>query len=239
MLRDRNTIFSDEPYIPLWESRISFELLDVLNYIYTDIFKVSINIFSCDTALLSVVPVVSYENVQVSKTIIISQNKNKSGIYRITNIFNGQSYVGSSSNLSKRFYDHFNLNKVTKNKEKSILYRAILKYGLESFKVEILEYCSVGDLLNREQYYLDLLLPQYNILKTAGSLKGFKHSEASIEQIRKIKKESNRKQPEEERIRQVSSLLKGESTIVINRVTGESTSFINSHGEWKLQYLLV
>jgi hypothetical protein len=112
-------------------------------------------------------------------------------------------------------------------KNQSLIYRALLKNGYSNFRLEILEYCDPKLVLEREQYYLNTLNLEYNILKTAGSLKGFKHSEATIEQIRKIKKESNRKQPEEERIRQVSSLLKGESTIVINRVTGESTSFIS------------
>ena len=36
--------------------------------------------------------------------------------------------------------------------------------------LEILEYCLQSELLEREQYYLDLLVPEYNILKTAYSL---------------------------------------------------------------------
>lgn len=37
-----------------------------------------------------------------------------------------------------------------------------------------MEYCDPSDILKREQYYLDLLKPQYNILKIAGSFLGFK-----------------------------------------------------------------
>jgi NUMOD3 motif len=36
------------------------------------------------------------------------------------------------------------------------------------------------DLLKREQYYIDLMNPEYNILKKAGSLLGFKHREETI-----------------------------------------------------------
>jgi group I intron endonuclease len=43
--------------------------------------------------------------------------------------------------------------------------------------LEILEYCAGDQAVSREQYYLDLLKPEYNILKTAGSLLGHKHSE--------------------------------------------------------------
>jgi hypothetical protein len=45
--------------------------------------------------------------------------------------------------------------------------------------LEILEYCDPDKVVSREQYYIDLLKPQYNILKVAGSLVGFKHSEGS------------------------------------------------------------
>jgi hypothetical protein len=33
---------------------------------------------------------------------------------------------------------------------------------------EILEYCDSSNVIEREQYYIDLLNPEYNILKTAG-----------------------------------------------------------------------
>jgi group I intron endonuclease len=46
--------------------------------------------------------------------------------------------------------------------------------------LEILEYCQNTELLEREQHYLDLLNPEYNILKHAYSMLGFKHSEENI-----------------------------------------------------------
>jgi group I intron endonuclease len=69
-------------------------------------------------------------------------------------------------------------------KEKIAIYDAILKYGHSNFSLEILEYCDQSDLIKREQYYFDSLKPEYNILKTAGSLLGFKHSEQTREKIR-------------------------------------------------------
>jgi hypothetical protein len=42
--------------------------------------------------------------------------------------------------------------------------------------LEILEYCDKGEVLNREQYYLDNLKPQYNIVETAGSTVGYIHT---------------------------------------------------------------
>jgi group I intron endonuclease len=66
----------------------------------------------------------------------------------------------------------------------SLIHKAILKYGYSSFKLEILEYCDKKDLLNREQYYMDTLKPEYNILKVAGSPLGYKHSTEALEKIR-------------------------------------------------------
>jgi group I intron endonuclease len=42
-----------------------------------------------------------------------------------------------------------------------------LKYGSAKFSVEILEYCEPSEVFKREQYYFDLVKPEYNILKIA------------------------------------------------------------------------
>lgn len=58
----------------------------------------------------------------------------------------------------------------------SLIARALIKYGYSNFQLEILEYCEPSNCIDREQYYIDLLKPEYNILKTAGSKLGSKHS---------------------------------------------------------------
>lgn len=62
---------------------------------------------------------------------------------------------------------------------KSIIYSAILKHGYINFSLDILEYCDKNLLIEREQYYLDNLKPDYNILKIANSRLGSKQSEAT------------------------------------------------------------
>jgi len=107
-----------------------------------------------------------------------------------TNLLNGKCYVGSGANLSIRLSHYFsNQHLETQLKSrKSAIYSAILGYGLSNFSLEILEYCSPSDAVLREQYYIDLLKPEYNLLKTAGSWLGNKHSEES-----KAKLSENRK----------------------------------------------
>jgi group I intron endonuclease len=46
-----------------------------------------------------------------------------------------------------------------------------------NFSLGILEYCSVKKLLKREDYYIKLLNPEYNVHPKAGSPLGFKHNE--------------------------------------------------------------
>jgi group I intron endonuclease len=74
---------------------------------------------------------------------------------------------------------------------KSIIYSSILNNGLYNFKLEILKYCSPSCVIFWEQYYIDLIKPEYNILPTAGSRFGFKHSEKSIQQMSETKQGEN------------------------------------------------
>jgi group I intron endonuclease len=64
------------------------------------------------------------------------------------------------------------------------IYKAILKYGYANFKLEILEYCNPDVLITREQYYIDLLKPKYNILSIAGSTFGYKHTAKTLEKFK-------------------------------------------------------
>lgn len=62
-------------------------------------------------------------------------------------------------------------------KQRSIIYRALLKNGYEKFKVEILEYCNPQECLDKEDYYLKEFKPEYNICSKAGSSFGRLDSE--------------------------------------------------------------
>ena len=129
---------------------------------------------------VNVVPSISYKNADVYKDMAIKHNRGKSGVYRWINKETGESYVGSSINLSKRFNQYFNYSHISDPKRNMRIYRALLKYGYSKFELQILEYCDTCNVIGKEQYYLDLLKPEYNILLKAGSRLGFKHSEQTI-----------------------------------------------------------
>jgi len=108
-----------------------------------------------------------YENADKDKLNILEKNALKSGVYRWVHKDSGKCYVGSSINLGKRFDYYYNISSLMK--EKRIIGKALLKYGYSNFSLEILEYCEASKCLEREQYYMDLFKPEYNILKIAGA----------------------------------------------------------------------
>lgn len=108
----------------------------------------------------------------------------KPSIYKIINSVNGKIYVGSAQNTSHRWYIH--KKQLKDNLHHNIhLQRSWNKYGEENFKCEPIEI--IGDvslLIEREQFYIDTLNPEYNICKKAFSCRGIKRS---IETINKKK----------------------------------------------------
>lgn len=131
-------------------------------------------------------PAASYSNAELSKSTVYRENRNKCGVYRWTNKITGSSYIGSSTNLTRRFVNYYSPVFLQKevSKFKSIIYSALLKYGYSNFKLEILEYCEPSDVISREQYYLNLFKPDYNILTTAGSTQGYKHSKETLAKLK-------------------------------------------------------
>ena len=103
----------------------------------------------------------------------------KSGIYQILNTINGKFYIGSAKNISARVYEHE--RQLNNNKHSNChLQYAWNKYGIENFKFQVVEYCEVEKLIEREQFWIDntnCCKIGYNLSPTAGSQLNFKHSE--------------------------------------------------------------
>lgn len=125
--------------------------------------------------LLSVFPVITYENTDLQKFQILKENKKKSGVYAWINNINKKTYIGSSVNLSRRLAEYYSLPWLIKNR--MLINKSLMKNGFSNFSLQILEYCDPENCIEKEQYYINLLKPDYNLLKVAGSLLGFKHLE--------------------------------------------------------------
>lgn len=78
------------------------------------------------------------------------------GIYKITNLINGKSYIGQSVDIYRRW-------KQEKDESKNInshgydypLMRAFRKYGIDNFEFEILEECNIESLNEKEIYWIN------------------------------------------------------------------------------------
>jgi len=117
-----------------------------------------------------------YFSPLTEKIIISLENRNSSGVYALICKVNNKIYIGSSVKLSDRLLDYMQPAYLTKQANRPIL-RAIEKYGILNWTFIILETCHVSNVLAREQYWLDLLFPNYNLCRTAGSTLGVSLSE--------------------------------------------------------------
>jgi group I intron endonuclease len=115
--------------------------------------------------------------------------KQKGGVvYKITNKLDGKFYIGSTSNLIKRYYTHINHIRTGKNSCVKLI-RAVNKHGEENFTFEIVCECPIEEVLKIEQRYIDSLKPHYNVAKIAGSNLGIKRTEEV-----KLKKSASQKE---------------------------------------------
>ena len=107
------------------------------------------------------------------------------GIYKITNLINGHSYVGQSRQIQKRWENHIiasgNVNDSGYNYP---LYRAFRKYGISNFSFEIIEECSVDELNEKEKYWIKFYKCEYN--QTVGGDAQVTHSKLTLKQVLEI-----------------------------------------------------
>lgn len=132
---------------------------------------------------LGIKPVFVYENLNSDniRNQILNDTRGLSGIYMILNKETKDYYIGSAS--TNRLYARF-CNHIIYFRGSKVVKLAIKKYGLENFVFMVLElYPNVvnrennKELLDLEDKYLKLFLPNYNILTEAGSSFGYKHTE--------------------------------------------------------------
>ena len=112
---------------------------------------------------------------------VFKEDKYRCGIYSITST-SGKTYIGSSKNIVKRWWEHKNL--LGKGAHPNpVLQKAWVKYaGNLQFRQLIV--CQESDLLFYEQLFIDNLKPAYNIAQIAGS--PMRHRKVSEETRKKL-----------------------------------------------------
>lgn len=78
------------------------------------------------------------------------------GIYKITNLVNGNSYVGQSVDIQKRWKrEQEDANNINSHSYNYPLMRAFRKYGVNNFDFQVIEECSIEDLNEKEKFWID------------------------------------------------------------------------------------
>ena len=109
------------------------------------------------------------------------KDKMNCGIYKITNLLNGKSYIGQSVNIKSRFSTHRGFP--TSN----YMYNDMKEFGLENFTFETIIVCAPEHL----NLYEKLCIEKYNCVHpygynlTKGGNERFEFSEETIEKFRK------------------------------------------------------
>lgn len=87
------------------------------------------------------------------------------GIYKITNLINGNCYIGQSINIKQRWKNHKKDAFWEDGPEYEYpLYKAMRKYGIENFAFDVLEECPQEELNEKEIFYIK----KYNTYKGRG-----------------------------------------------------------------------
>ena len=111
--------------------------------------------------------------------------KLKSGIYKWVDTHSGKIYVGSAARcLYLRYHQH--LSDLRLNKHGNAILQAIFNKRPDSLKFEVLEFCGKEVSLEREQFYIDTLNPEINILRVAGSRLGRKVSPETLVRMKSV-----------------------------------------------------
>lgn len=109
------------------------------------------------------------------------------GIYKIQDE-KGRTYIGSTtSNFRDRWHKHKNQLKKL-NHHSNYLQNVYNKHGANFFSFSILEVVENKDIiLSREQFWIDTLKPEFNILLVAGNSLGYKFPEDLLIKIRHLR----------------------------------------------------
>lgn len=87
-------------------------------------------------------------------------NLNVSGVYKILCLVNGKFYIGSSKNIRKRWYAHWDERERAKTKNQ-MMYDDMRKYGKENFRIYVIY--EGDDYKHIEKVVTYNLQPGYNI----------------------------------------------------------------------------
>lgn len=116
--------------------------------------------------------------------MIRDENNGKVGVYAWVNKINNKVYIGSGDPLYTRLSDYYQ-SWYLSSRNSLYIVRAFNKHNMSNFSLYILEYTNSESVIACEQNWIDLINPEYNTNPVAGSSKGYKHTDKTLEIMRK------------------------------------------------------
>lgn len=157
------------------------------------------------------------------------------GVYEIRNTFNGNFYIGSSINLSKRLREHKGALNANRHRN-AYLQRSWNKYGEDGFSFRTLLYCDPENTLLYEQMCLDNLFPEYNIaIDVKSGMAGRKHTE---ETRHKLSEANIGKHPSEATLANMSERMIGNTNTLGYKHTAEALALMSAAHKGKPGHML-
>jgi len=147
---------------------------------------------------LDLSPIYSFENLNKEeiKNQIKNTTKELSGVYMIINKITKDYYIGSAS--TNKFHARFS-NHLIYFIGSKIVKHAVKKYKLENFAFlilgifpEVVNKENNKELIDMEDIFLKLYMPNYNILTEAGNSYGYKHTEIDRQKMKDIYSQEKR-----------------------------------------------
>lgn len=81
--------------------------------------------------------------------------KDQPGIYKLTNLESGKSYIGKSTNVKKRIADHYKASIGIKSIAWQAVHDEIWRTGYWNWTIEVIIYCDKDKLSELEKYYIN------------------------------------------------------------------------------------
>lgn len=106
-------------------------------------------------------------------------------IYSITNTVNGKRYVGQTSDYTKRMNSHLSSLRGGRSHNRH-LQAAFNKYGEDSFRFDVIEYCDIDQLNDREQYWIESMgtyRDGYNLDQGGAGIRGYHYTDEQKQRI--------------------------------------------------------
>ena len=87
---------------------------------------------------------------------VLGGDKDKSGIYKITNINNQMVYIGQAASIGSRWKTHVKRGLKAEEGTSNRLYTALWEEGIENFTFQVVEFCDRKNLTEREKFYISM-----------------------------------------------------------------------------------